>query len=76
MTAPYAFAKTEVEAVRIGRRFDTSTAPSAAQLATEDAAWDGVAARHAAALDDLFASLTARAARGEDRPLNIDDLND
>ena len=49
---------------------------TAAYLALEDAEWDAVAARHSDALDALLASLTERARRGEDRPLDLDELED
>ena len=57
--------------------YSTEARPvTAAYLAAEDAEWDAVAARHSAALDALLASLTERAKHGEDRPLDLDELED
>jgi hypothetical protein len=52
----------------------TFKAPSATELASEDAMWDSATVRNAAAVDALLASLTDRATKGEDSPLNIDEL--
>lgn len=52
--------ETERAPLVVGRRYDTASLPSAAQIAAEDAAWNAVMDRHTVALGVLYSELTQR----------------